>query len=93
MGFNLLLNPYFMSPGIFPPTFFDQEFKAVMTLLSDRSAGESANVRYMDGIWKAVNSAPHNPRAIASLKAYLDEIDRRRHTDWRATFPWLVEVH
>jgi len=27
-----------------------------------------------------------------NLKTYLNEIDRRRNTNWRETFPWLTGV-
>jgi hypothetical protein len=92
LGFNLLLNPRFLSAGIFPAAFFDREFTETIGLLADRSPGERANIRYMEGIWKAVNSTPHDPAALAALKGYLDAIDFRRGTDWRTTFPWLIDV-
>lgn len=90
--FNLLTGPPFMHAGIFPAGFFDAEFTALVDLLPRATPWEQANVEYMHGIWKAVNAAPHNPALIRSLKAYLDEIDRRRASHWRAVFPWLVDV-
>ena len=31
----------------------------------------------------------YNPENIAKLKQYLSELDRRRNTNWKLTFPWL----
>lgn len=90
--FNLLLGPPFMHAGIFPAGFFDAEFKEIVALLPTRSAWEQTNVEYMKGIWKKINATPHDPGLIESLKAFLDEMDRRRKTDWRTTFPWLTLV-
>ena len=90
--FNMLLGPPFMHAGILPAGFFDREFEEVVALLPRRNSWELANVAYMEGIWRTVNAAPYNPRLIAALKAFLEEMDRRRRSNWRATFPWLVEI-
>ncbi len=90
--FNMLLGPPFMHAGMFPAGFFDAEFEQIVRLLPMRSSWEEANVEYMKGIWKTVNATPHSPDLIASLKGFLDEMDRRRQTNWRVTFPWLVDT-
>lgn len=90
--FNMLLGPPFMHAGIFPEGFFDAEFREIVALLPSRSQWEQANVEYMKGIWSTVNATLHDPGLIAALKGFLDEMDRRRQTDWRLTFPWLAEV-
>jgi organic radical activating enzyme len=90
--FNMLMGPPFMHAGILPGGFFDREFQEIVALLPRRSTWELANVEYMQGIWKTVNATPHNPQLIGALKAYLDEIDHRRQSDWRTTFPWLAGV-
>jgi organic radical activating enzyme len=90
--FNMLLGPPFMNAGIFPAGFFDSEFQEIVALLPNRSDWERANVEYMKGIWKTVNATPHDSTLIASLKRFLDEIDRRRQKNWRSTFQWLVNA-
>jgi inhibitor of KinA sporulation pathway (predicted exonuclease) len=45
----------------------------------------------MTGIYKQVDTTPANNDMIETLKIYLDEIDRRRNTNWRSLFPWLEE--
>ena len=88
--FNKLCGPPFMDAAIFPQGFFDADFDRVVALLPKRNDWEQGNVQYLKGIWSAINSAAHDPQAIQELRVYLDEMDRRHHTDWRATFPWLV---
>jgi hypothetical protein len=90
--FNLLTGPPFMHAGIFGPGFFDAEFTELLDLLPRQNAWERGNVEYLRGIWRAVEAAPHDPALISQLKVTLDELDRRRRTDWRRTFPWLTEV-
>lgn len=91
--FNLLQGPRFMHAGIFPKGFFDEAFNEIISLLPNRNHWEKANVEYMEGIWKTIDSAPYNPALIQSLKLFLDEIDRRRKGNWRETFPWLTLTH
>jgi hypothetical protein len=90
--FNLLTGPPFMHAGIFPYGFFDAQFAEVVDLLPRATPWELANVNYMRGIWSAVNAASHEPQLIRSLKSYLDEIDRRRASNWHQVFPWLTHV-
>lgn len=90
--FNLLLGPEFMYAGIFPEGFFDEDFAEIIGLLPSTNPWERANVEYMRGIWKSINAAPHDASRILALKRFLDEMDRRRATNWCDTFRWLVQV-
>jgi hypothetical protein len=46
---------------------------------------------YMKGILNHINSSKIDKDQIANLIIYLDEKDRRRNTNWKYVFPWLVE--
>jgi hypothetical protein len=48
-------------------------------------------VTYMEGISKQVGSSTANIEKMTELKNYLNELDRRRKTNWPALYPWLVE--
>jgi hypothetical protein len=43
----------------------------------------------MSGIAKQIANTPKDVNKIQGLIAYLNEIDRRRGTNWRELFPWL----
>jgi len=89
--FNLLQGPAFMHAGIFREGFFDNEFNHIITLLPARNRWELANVEYMKGLWRVIDAKEYNPAFISELKNYLDEMDRRRLTNWKEVFPWLME--
>jgi organic radical activating enzyme len=88
--FNLLQGPEFMHAGIFREGFFDESFRQIVHLLPARNDWELANIEYMKGLWKVIDAKPHNPNFIGQLKGYLDEMDRRRDTNWHEVFPWLT---
>jgi hypothetical protein len=47
-------------------------------------------VQRMQGMEKLLQSiTTHNYQEIKKLHVYLDELDRRRNTDWRSIFPYL----
>ena len=43
----------------------------------------------MQGISTQLSKSKRNNRKIEHLKKYLDELDQRRNTNWRAHFAWL----
>lgn len=91
--FNLLQGPAFMHAGIFREGFFSREFDSILSLLPARNNWEQANVDYMRGLQKAIDAKPYSPAMIARLKEFLDEMDRRRNTNWKEVFPWLETEH
>jgi hypothetical protein len=44
----------------------------------------------MQCVRQKIAAADVNPVEINKLRTYLDELDRRRGTAWRKTFPWLT---
>jgi hypothetical protein len=46
---------------------------------------------YMSGIANSIVQANIDLVEVTKLLTYLDEKDRRRGTDWKTLFPWLVE--
>ena len=47
-------------------------------------------VEYMVGIKKQVTTNQTNVHKMHELYHYLNELDRRRSTDWKSIYPWLV---
>ena len=47
--------------------------------------------KYMQGIFKQILAATQNINEIRNLIIFLNEKDRRRKTNWRQTFPWLIK--
>jgi len=46
---------------------------------------------YMLGIANSIIQSQVDPVEINKLLTYLEEKDRRRGTDWKTLFPWLME--
>jgi organic radical activating enzyme len=74
----------FMHPDIFGPGFFDYDFAKILECMS-----ESNSQKYMQGIQMQINAESRNQTKINQLAIFLDEMDRRRNTNWREVFPWL----
>lgn len=72
-------DPYQFGPGV-----FDDDFKTIIELMPDTPARA-----VMQGISTQLSKSKRNNRKIEHLKKYLDELDQRRNTNWRAHFAWL----
>ena len=78
-----------MDPAIFGAGVFDNDFAAILAEMRNTNESERSAREHMEGIRKQVVSAKQNIKLINALKDYLDEMDRRRDTDWKLLFPWL----
>lgn len=81
--------PVYMNPDIFDSDLFKRDFELVLEKMSSDTESQRHAKNHMLGIATQIESAPKNPKMIETLKIYLDEIDRRRNTNWRELFPWL----
>lgn len=88
-SFMTVMFPGYMDPAIFGGGVFDKAFEEILGELRDTHPHEKSIKEHMAGIAQQVSKAQRDPVMIDALKTYLDEIDRRRGTDWRSLFPWL----
>jgi organic radical activating enzyme len=85
-GWNIVVNPTFMDPciiGEHATQFFDDIIDIIP---------EGYSKTYLGGFKQKVVSHSVDPVRLRELARYLDEIDRRRNTDWRSLYPWLVDI-
>lgn len=82
--------PTYMNPDIFEPGFLDDYFEQVLAVMPADTWQQQEARKYMSGVQVQIESTPANGREQSKLKTYLDELDRRRNTNWRETFPWLT---
>jgi len=70
---------------------FQKDFDRAIDLKPTTTPEEIASRNYLAGI--AQQSAHCNPNVVEIQKLYdfLNEMDRRRGTNWPGTFPWLVD--
>lgn len=83
-SFMTVMAPPYMDPAIFGAGVFEDDLDAIVAEMHDEDAQE-----HMLGIKKQISNTIRNVERIQDLQAYLDEIDRRRSTNWRELFPWL----
>jgi len=85
-SWNVVVNPTFMDPciiGKYAEEFFDN----VLDVIPD-----DYRKSYFEGFKQKVVNHPIDRVRLLELSSYLDEIDRRRNTDWRTLYPWLVDI-
>jgi len=88
-SFMTTTNPPILDPAIFGAGVFDQDFAELLAIMPERTHHERSAKEHMSGIAKQIANTPRDVNKIQGLIAYLNEIDRRRGTNWRELFPWL----
>lgn len=91
-SFMSAMTPPVMVPDIFGAGVFEQDFQRILDTMRESNPSEINAKKHMQGIMQQITSTPRNSDRIRSLKVYLDEIDRRRGTNWKVLFPWLLDV-
>jgi hypothetical protein len=86
---NSVRNLDFMCIDMFGD-IFSQDFDRALELKMDKTPEQIASKEYLAGIACQAASSPPNVPMIKNLHVFLNEMDRRRSTNWRITFPWLV---
>lgn len=93
IGHHLILavTPTYMNPDIFGSELYQKFFDEILTAMPENTWQQKEIKKYMNGVMLRIQNAQPQPKEIAKLKVYLDELDRRRNTNWKQTFPWLVK--
>jgi pyruvate-formate lyase-activating enzyme len=89
--FMTCVNRLHLHPGIFGKGFFDKDMKNILNAMNEDSWQEKNAKNMMTGLWLEWNSHQRDNTKISDLKIFLDEMDRRRNTNWQEIFPWLIK--
>lgn len=90
-AFGLVDGKPHLHPDVFGAGYFHDDFDSIISLMDKSSEWGQRSQDYMKGIQKQLDSSHKDITLQKYLGLYLDEIDRRRDTDWKNTFPWLAE--
>jgi hypothetical protein len=71
---------------------FKDDISRIMTAMPDQSKEDLLAKEYMQSILNLTVAEQSNFDRLRDLIIFLDEKDRRRHTQWRGIFPWLHEI-
>lgn len=85
------VNRSHLNPIIFGKGFFDNDFDEILSYMDDSTAHNKIIKEYMRGIKLQLSNSERNEVELLKLKTFLTEMDRRRGTSWKKTFPWLVK--
>jgi hypothetical protein len=70
---------------------WEEDFNNIFKEMKTSNYNHTEAVLRMTGLQKQLQQVKHNNHtAIKKLHVYLDELDRRRGTNWRTLFPYLI---
>jgi hypothetical protein len=79
-----------LHPGHFSYKLWEDDFKQILAAMPNRTIHQQEAIPRMIGMQRQLEQATaHNYEKIRRLHIYLDELDRRRGTNWRDLFPYL----
>jgi hypothetical protein len=87
----------YMYPGIFGKKINDWGLRQAIELFDTTSHGHPDSVKinykeYMQGIMQEFDKREPSKLRQKQLKIYLNELDRRRGTDWKKIYPQMWEL-
>lgn len=80
------------APTVFGHGVFEDVFDQVLDLMPCDTDSQRNIKSHMESIKLKISSQDRNVKKIQHLKVYLDELDKRRNTNWKETFPWLIDL-
>jgi hypothetical protein len=83
--------PSYFFPWIFGPGVFEKDFEDIIQAMPIDIDEDKVIRDYIQGIGKRIANSQRDLQEIKKMLLYLNEKDRRRETNWRNLFPWLVE--
>jgi organic radical activating enzyme len=86
---NSVNAPSYMFIDIFG-SIFVEDFEKALALKPEVTPEQQSNKKYLQGIAQQSASRLPNIPEITKLFDFLNEMDRRRNTNWTEVFPWLV---
>lgn len=84
-----VFDPIYHNPDIFGGDFWKDDLNKCLDAMPVNDWHEYNQKNYFKGICKQILSSKIKPDLIAQFHTHLDELDRRRGTDWRNIFPYL----
>jgi len=83
--------PNYLKGDIFGDNEFKHSIIEILSLMPQKDDEEQSAYRYMEGFLNSLISGKQKDDEIKNLIIYLNEKDRRRKTNWRQTFSWLIK--
>jgi organic radical activating enzyme len=92
INYNKCMYPAFYDPSIMPGNVYEQHIETILSF-NDKLFDNTHNKNFVKGLFNEIVQSPHSYDNINALKTELSKLDSRRGTNWKETFPWLVEIN
>jgi hypothetical protein len=92
VNYNKCIDPVIYDPHIMPQGTYTSYINELLELNKTMFSGDPISYNYAKGIFKEIENSPPMHDKIAQLKETLSKLDLRRGTNWKETFPWLVNI-
>lgn len=91
--FQFLTGLEYQHPDAFGYNFWADDFDRILNAMPTDTNEQREAIPRMIGMQRQLQQvSQHDYQRIGQLHTYLDELDRRRSTDWRSVFPYL-DIH
>jgi hypothetical protein len=88
--FQFLTGLEYQHPDAFAYDFWADDFERILATMPTDTNEQREAIPRMQGMQRQLQQVTqYDYRRIGQLHTYLDELDRRRSTDWRGIFPYL----
>lgn len=82
---------FFQHPNVFAYSMWEKDFEKILSIMPTNTVDQQEAIPRMIGLQKLLQQThEHNYASIEKLHVYLDELDRRRGTNWRDLFGYLI---
>ena len=88
--FQTVFSPSYHNPDIFGTDFWKDDIELALSKMPQTNWQEQNSYRYLNGILSQIQCSTIKYDEINLLILHLDELDRRRNTNWRELFPYLL---
>lgn len=82
-------NRIWMHPKVYGYKFWSNDIDKFLDEMPEDNKKNIVSKKYMAGMLKSIPDIVADQKQISMLKFFLDELDKRRNTNWRKVFPYL----
>jgi len=80
--------PY-LHPATFGSAFWESDLEAILAAWPQDTEQDHAQKNEMKGVFDSITNTAPDEKMVKFFKHYLDQLDKRRNTNWREVLPYL----
>ena len=87
--FGFVTGKLHLHPNIYGYDFWKQDIKNILNAMPTDSEVDQLTKESLKGAFDSISNVKTKKKIIKTFKFYLDQLDRRRNTNWRSVYPYL----